>query len=130
MSWEKEENKSRHVDFQCVKSKSITNLLEAAVAEGDPAGGPAAGVAPPVAPAAPGGVGGAGGAGGHVEDGGAPLAPHQAYVAPPPHPTQQPPHQPPPPPPVVDVVDPAPVPLANEQYPDPVHTPADAYDNE
>ncbi|BFZ24840.1 hypothetical protein BsWGS_27880 [Bradybaena similaris] len=26
MSWEKEENKSRHVDFQCVKSKSITNL--------------------------------------------------------------------------------------------------------
>jgi BTB/POZ domain-containing protein 10 len=30
MSWEKEENRSRHVDFQCVKSKSITNLLEAA----------------------------------------------------------------------------------------------------
>ena len=30
MSWEKEENKSRHVDFQCVKSKSITNLVEAA----------------------------------------------------------------------------------------------------
>ncbi len=28
MSWEKE--KSRHVDFQCVRSKSITNLLEAA----------------------------------------------------------------------------------------------------
>lgn len=26
MSWEKE--KSRHVDFQCVRSKSITNLLE------------------------------------------------------------------------------------------------------
>ena len=26
MSWEKEENKSRHVDFQCVRSKSITNL--------------------------------------------------------------------------------------------------------
>ncbi|RWS15788.1 BTB/POZ domain-containing protein 10-like protein [Dinothrombium tinctorium] len=26
MSWEKEEAKSRHVDFQCVKSKSITNL--------------------------------------------------------------------------------------------------------
>ena len=33
MSWEKEEAKSRHVDFQCVKSKSITNLLEAAAAE-------------------------------------------------------------------------------------------------
>ncbi|XP_005109271.1 BTB/POZ domain-containing protein 10 [Aplysia californica] len=30
MSWEKEENKSRHVDFQCVKSKSITNLAAAA----------------------------------------------------------------------------------------------------
>jgi BTB/POZ domain-containing protein 10 len=28
MSWEKE--KSRHVDFQCVRSKSITNLLDAA----------------------------------------------------------------------------------------------------
>lgn len=28
MSWEKEEARSRHVDFQCVKSKSITNLLE------------------------------------------------------------------------------------------------------
>jgi hypothetical protein len=34
MSWEKEEAKSRHVDFQCVKSKSITNLSEAAA---DPA---------------------------------------------------------------------------------------------
>jgi BTB/POZ domain-containing protein 10 len=33
-SWEKEEAKSRHVDFQCVKSKSITNLLEAAAADG------------------------------------------------------------------------------------------------
>lgn len=28
MSWEKEEAKSRHVDFQCVKSKSITNLAD------------------------------------------------------------------------------------------------------
>ncbi|XP_074594901.1 BTB/POZ domain-containing protein mrityu [Brevipalpus obovatus] len=26
MSWEKEEARSRHVDFQCVRSKSITNL--------------------------------------------------------------------------------------------------------
>lgn len=26
MSWEKEEAKSRHVDFQCVKSKSLSNL--------------------------------------------------------------------------------------------------------
>jgi BTB/POZ domain-containing protein 10 len=34
MSWEKEENKSRHVDFQCVKSKSITNLAAAAADEG------------------------------------------------------------------------------------------------
>ena len=30
MSWEKEDAKSRHVDFQCVKSKSVTNLAEAA----------------------------------------------------------------------------------------------------
>lgn len=30
LSWEKEEAKSRHVDFQCFKSKSITNLAEAA----------------------------------------------------------------------------------------------------
>ncbi|KAI4498958.1 hypothetical protein M0802_005824 [Mischocyttarus mexicanus] len=29
MSWEKEEAKSRHVDFQCLKSKSVTNLAEA-----------------------------------------------------------------------------------------------------
>lgn len=29
MSWEKEEARSRHVDFQCVKSKSITNLADA-----------------------------------------------------------------------------------------------------
>ncbi|CAD5119069.1 unnamed protein product [Dimorphilus gyrociliatus] len=34
MSWEKEEARSRHVDFQCVKSKSITNLADA-VAEPD-----------------------------------------------------------------------------------------------
>ena len=30
MSWEKEEARSRHVDFQCVKSKSTTNLAAAA----------------------------------------------------------------------------------------------------
>ncbi|XP_067863329.1 BTB/POZ domain-containing protein KCTD20-like isoform X2 [Heptranchias perlo] len=30
MSWEKEEGKSRHVDFQCVRSKSSTNLASAA----------------------------------------------------------------------------------------------------
>uniref|UniRef100_A0A2I3HHB5 BTB domain-containing protein n=1 Tax=Nomascus leucogenys TaxID=61853 RepID=A0A2I3HHB5_NOMLE len=29
MSWEKEEGKSQHVDFQCVKSKSTTNLAAA-----------------------------------------------------------------------------------------------------
>jgi len=47
MSWEKEEAKSRHVDFQCVKSKSVTNLAEAAAdpsidnfdARGNPIGG-------------------------------------------------------------------------------------------
>jgi len=53
MSWEKEEAKSRHVDFQCVKSKSVTNLAEAAAdpsidgnqqfAEGGPAVGGGAG---------------------------------------------------------------------------------------
>merc|ERR1712012_809930 len=50
MSWEKEEAKSRHVDFQCVKSKSVTNLAEAAAdpsidnfdARGNPIGLPAA----------------------------------------------------------------------------------------
>ncbi|EHB04301.1 BTB/POZ domain-containing protein 10 [Heterocephalus glaber] len=30
MSWEKEEGKSQHVDFQCVKSKSIPTLAAAA----------------------------------------------------------------------------------------------------
>lgn len=34
MSWEKEEAKSRHVDFQCVKSKSITNLANVDHIEG------------------------------------------------------------------------------------------------
>ena len=28
LSWEKEEHRSRHVDFQCVKSKSSSNLPE------------------------------------------------------------------------------------------------------
>ncbi|XP_045080042.1 BTB/POZ domain-containing protein KCTD20-like [Coregonus clupeaformis] len=27
LSWEKEEGKSRHVDFQCVRSKSVPNLI-------------------------------------------------------------------------------------------------------
>ncbi|XP_055686955.1 BTB/POZ domain-containing protein 10 isoform X2 [Lutzomyia longipalpis] len=43
MSWEKEEAKSRHVDFQCVKSKSVTNLAEATadpMIELDAAGNP------------------------------------------------------------------------------------------
>ncbi|XP_059614845.1 BTB/POZ domain-containing protein 10 isoform X1 [Phlebotomus argentipes] len=43
MSWEKEEAKSRHVDFQCVKSKSVTNLAEATadpIIELDAAGNP------------------------------------------------------------------------------------------
>jgi len=34
-SWEKEESRSRHFDFQCVKSKSITNLAEAVADEPD-----------------------------------------------------------------------------------------------
>lgn len=49
MSWEKEEAKSRHVDFQCVKSKSVTNLAEATAdpvleldAGGNPVPSPAA----------------------------------------------------------------------------------------
>uniref|UniRef100_A0A8C5LC64 BTB/POZ domain-containing protein KCTD20 pseudogene n=1 Tax=Jaculus jaculus TaxID=51337 RepID=A0A8C5LC64_JACJA len=29
MSWEKEDGKSRHVDFQCIHSKSLTNLVAA-----------------------------------------------------------------------------------------------------
>uniref|UniRef100_A0A183SHS8 BTB_3 domain-containing protein n=1 Tax=Schistocephalus solidus TaxID=70667 RepID=A0A183SHS8_SCHSO len=38
MSWEQEENKSRHVDFQCVKSKSVSDLtsLEQAVIDRPP----------------------------------------------------------------------------------------------
>jgi len=51
MSWEKEEAKSRHVDFQCVKSKSITNLSEAAAdpGPGDPVAIAAAVAAAPAA---------------------------------------------------------------------------------
>lgn len=53
MSWEKEEAKSRHVDFQCVKSKSITNLAAAAADEGPlenvpPANNPASLGGPPI----------------------------------------------------------------------------------
>uniref|UniRef100_A0A8D8ZLB4 BTB/POZ domain-containing protein 10 n=1 Tax=Cacopsylla melanoneura TaxID=428564 RepID=A0A8D8ZLB4_9HEMI len=50
MSWEKEEAKSRHVDFQCVKSKSVTNLAEATA---DPL------IDIPLSQQPPGGVGGA-----------------------------------------------------------------------
>ncbi|BET02219.1 BTB POZ domain-containing protein [Nesidiocoris tenuis] len=56
MSWEKEEAKSRHVDFQCVKSKSVTNLAEATadpVIELDAQGNPIVGGVPPEAPIAP-----------------------------------------------------------------------------
>jgi BTB/POZ domain-containing protein 10 len=51
MSWEKEEAKSRHVDFQCVKSKSITNLSEATADPGpvDPGAIAAAVAAAPAA---------------------------------------------------------------------------------
>ncbi|XP_076444563.1 BTB/POZ domain-containing protein KCTD20-like [Babylonia areolata] len=42
MSWEKEEAKSRHVDFQCVRSKSITNLSTTGSEAGAGAGAGAA----------------------------------------------------------------------------------------
>ncbi|CAN7942520.1 unnamed protein product [Ixodes hexagonus] len=50
MSWEKEEAKSRHVDFQCVKSKSITNLADGSPPVVDPglAAAAANGASPPV----------------------------------------------------------------------------------
>ncbi|KAG8201165.1 hypothetical protein JTE90_028824 [Oedothorax gibbosus] len=66
MSWEKEEAKSRHVDFQCVKSKSITNLAAAA----------ADGALDAAAPAniTPGTVEGA--VGGHLEEEGVVIPPH------------------------------------------------------
>lgn len=66
MSWEKEEAKSRHVDFQCVKSKSITNLAAAASDSPNPdQPGSGTGVA------AGGGVGGGGGGAGGGVGGGA-----------------------------------------------------------
>lgn len=40
MSWEKEEAKSRHVDFQCVRTKSLTNLTAVDGVEGVEAGIP------------------------------------------------------------------------------------------
>lgn len=33
MSWEKQEAKSRHVDFQCVRSKSITSLVDGIISD-------------------------------------------------------------------------------------------------
>lgn len=33
MSWEKQEAKSRHVDFQCVRSKSVTSLVDGPAAD-------------------------------------------------------------------------------------------------
>lgn len=66
MSWEKEEAKSRHVDFQCVKSKSITNLAAAA------ADGALEAVGPANIP-----VGAIEGAvGGPIDDEAAPIPPH------------------------------------------------------
>jgi len=52
MSWEKEEAKSRHVDFQCVKSKSITNLAELIEARVDQAAAQGGAGAPAAAAAA------------------------------------------------------------------------------
>lgn len=65
MSWEKEEAKSRHVDFQCVPSKSSTNLAEGAAltdADGLPLapGEPVGGVAVPLAMGIPLDIAGAG----------------------------------------------------------------------
>jgi len=37
MSWEKQEAKSRHVDFQCVRSKSVTSLVDGSTADQTPA---------------------------------------------------------------------------------------------
>jgi BTB/POZ domain-containing protein 10 len=63
MSWEKEEAKSRHVDFQCVRSKSITNLsvdgvesIESNNADvnNEAANGAIGGILPPPSPATPG----------------------------------------------------------------------------
>ncbi|KAI1307973.1 BTB/POZ domain-containing protein KCTD20 [Halotydeus destructor] len=42
LSWENEEAKSRHVDFQCVRSKSITDLVNVDGVAADAAGGAAA----------------------------------------------------------------------------------------
>ena len=36
VSWEKEEAKSRHVDFQCVRTKSLTNLSAVDGIAGEP----------------------------------------------------------------------------------------------
>ena len=70
MSWEKEEAKSRHVDFQCVKSKSVTNLAEAAA---DPNIDNFDARGNPILPAAGGAVGGQVGVGsGGVLVGGGP----------------------------------------------------------
>ncbi|XP_041452621.1 BTB/POZ domain-containing protein KCTD20-like isoform X3 [Lytechinus variegatus] len=46
MSWEKEEHKSRHVDFQCVRSRSIPNLATLAGVDAAPVN-PDLAVAPP-----------------------------------------------------------------------------------
>ena len=50
LSWEKEEAKSRHVDFQCVRTKSLTNL---AAVDGVDAGSLEPGAAPPAVVADP-----------------------------------------------------------------------------
>jgi BTB/POZ domain-containing protein 10 len=36
MSWEKEEAKSRHVDFQCVRSRSVNSLFDSNDGKNDP----------------------------------------------------------------------------------------------
>lgn len=78
MSWEKEEAKSRHVDFQCVKSKSITNLAAAAADGALEPMAPANGPLPPAE--------GALGGGGAVDEEGA-----VAMVVPP-HPSPKEPY--------------------------------------
>ena len=100
MSWEKEEAKSRHVDFQCVKSKSITNLLEAAAADPSLPAGAVGGVQAPAAVI--GGGGGGGNLGGEVVAhqhgaGTAPVAgqpptPEQAALVLPPYPSPSEPY--------------------------------------
>lgn len=100
MSWEKEEAKSRHVDFQCVKSKSVTNLAEAAAdpsidnfdARGNPIGLPGAAQAAGAAAANPGEDADHGDGGHQAAAAAVVVVPQAQHVQPPLQPSQ--PHNP------------------------------------